>query len=385
VIEGRRGLVKERFIRRVWSLISLIVLMTLIGELPGLGFAQSSHAIDSGATPFELRPGVIIDPVAGAAYLMNPERGIDKISLSSGTLLWSMSNAAKPVAVFDDRLVAQVDPRPPDFHALPLVILDTTVGTVASRISIPMPTDVVPSVDNRLGTSFATSARLDQNRLTLTWDYSKQTISGVNRPGLEPPRIEEHGAVSIDLKTQRVETLTHQQAITAMRGARKPPVTSPSDAFQTPPQLAGKVFFTTKLEPNRATVKRWDAASGAPLPDIELDSPFAVAIASADGADLVTAKAVGANAAGIENYLWSIYSLTTGERVAQIQIAQSPAAFVLWRSLLIYESLPVSQRINGVMRAEPLEIRAVDVRTANIAWKRAIRDTTFHGSYPPVS
>jgi hypothetical protein len=359
--------------------------MTLIGELPGLGLAQTPKGADPSMEPFELRPGVVIDPGAAAAYLMNPQRGIDKINLSSGGLLWSTSSAAKPLALLDDRLVAQADPRPPDFHALPLAMLDTKDGSVASRISIPLPSDVVPSVDNRLGTSFTTSTRVDQNRLTLTWDYSKQTISGVNRPGLEPERIEEHGAVSINLKTQRVETLTHQQAIAAMRGARKPPVTTPSEAFLTPPQLAGKLFFTTKLESNRAVLKRWDAASGSPLPDIELDSPFAVAIASADGADLVTAKAAGANAVGIENYLWSIYSLTKGDRVAQIKIAQSPAAYVLLRSLLIYESLPVSQRINGVMRAEPLQLRAFNISTGIIAWKRDIRDTRYHGSYPPVS
>lgn len=381
------GFVTDNWIRRALALIIIMMsgLMSVaLSKESGLCLAQASNETDPVVASFELRPGVIVDPPKGAAYLMNPHRGIDAVDLSSGNLLWSTSNATKPLAAFDDRLAAQTDPQPPNFHALPLVMLAANDGSVVSRISIPMPSDVAPSVSSGLGTSFNTTTRVDRDRLTLWWSYSARTISGVNRLGAEPPGRHENGAVSINLKTEQIETLTPQQASVAMRDKHKAPQVTASDALLTPPQLAGKFFFATKLQPEHAILKRWDADSGAPLPDIELDSRFAIALASADGADLVTAKAVGANSVGIEVYLWSIYSLATGERIAQIRIAQSPTSCFVWHSLLVYEGLPVTQRINGVLQSEPLELRAVDIHTAIVAWKRAIRDTAYRGSYPPV-
>lgn len=130
-------------------------------------------------------------------------------------------------------------------------------------------------------------------------------------------------------------------------------------------------------------LKRWNAETGRPMPDIELEPGFAVAIPSADEAEILTARAVGANAAGIQNYLWSIYSIATGARVAQIRMAQSATPFFIWHSLLVYESPPVSQRINGVWHTQPLELQAVDIRTATQVWSRTIRDTGYRGPFPP--
>ena len=40
---------------------------------------------------------------------MNPQRGIDAIALPSGKLIWRTASAAKPLLLFDDRLVAQAE------------------------------------------------------------------------------------------------------------------------------------------------------------------------------------------------------------------------------------------------------------------------------------
>jgi hypothetical protein len=56
---------------------------------------------------FTLVPGVVVDPVAGILYAMNPDGGIDAVDIPSGKVLWKATSAAKPLLVFDHRLVAQ--------------------------------------------------------------------------------------------------------------------------------------------------------------------------------------------------------------------------------------------------------------------------------------
>ncbi|HZY60826.1 MAG TPA: hypothetical protein VFE56_13755, partial [Candidatus Binataceae bacterium] len=171
------------------------------------------------ADPFELRPGVLIDPAAGAAFLMNSQGGIGAIELSSGRALWNTTSAAKPLALFDRRLVAQADPAV-DSHALPIVVLDTKNGKVVFKTSLQMPPGVSPSINDTLGASFSAEARVQRDNLIVSWNFRRQTISGIARPGSTPERIET-GAASLDLKTHHVETLTAQRAA-ALRGASGP-------------------------------------------------------------------------------------------------------------------------------------------------------------------
>jgi hypothetical protein len=387
-----RNVVKEIIRRkRAENRIALVLALIMVVVLTSISFCERSEAsvarvsngVEPGTMSFELWPGVVIDPREAAAYLMSPQKGIDRVELSSGRLLWSISSAAKPIAVFDDRLIAQADPHASEFHVLPLVVLATkNDGSVVSRISIPMPTDVMPSVENGLGTSFTTEARVEQARLILWWRFYARTVSGIARPEPLPERCQS-GAFAIDLKTYRFSTLTPEQATAAQAASVKAPEAAAPQAFQTPAQLAGKFFFATATSRGHSVLKRWNADSGKSLPDIELEPGFAVATASADGAEILTAKAAGANAAGIENYVWSIYLIYSGERVAQIRIAQSAMPFFLWHSLLIYESSPVSQRISGVWQTQPLELRAIDIRTSTPVWSRAVRETAYSGLFPP--
>jgi hypothetical protein len=61
----------------------------------------------------------------------------------------------------------------------------------------------------------------------------------------------------------------------------------------------------------------------------------------------------------------------------------SAAPYFVWNSMLVYVSRPYGRRIDGKWIQEPLEIRAVDLRTGREAWKTPIRDTAYHGLFPP--
>ncbi|MDO8434754.1 MAG: hypothetical protein Q7S58_20345 [Candidatus Binatus sp.] len=348
--------------------------------------AQASDATEAMPNRFELRPGVMIDAAAGAAYLMNPGGGIDAIDLSSGKLLWSTTAAAKPIALFDDRLAAQAETHG-DARVLPIVVLDTkNGGKVVLTASIPMPDGTWASVDEGLGTSFQISARVEHERLLVSWSASQRTISGIASPG-PPPERKDRGDASIDLKTGHVETLTAEQGARMRAGERpaKNPRMSGAERLQSPPRLVGNFFIATEVSSSgdRATLKRWSADTGEPLPDVELGAGFVTATPAADGLLVAAAKAVGAGPIGLQEYLWSIYSLTSGKRVAEIQMFPSSAPFFIWRSNLIYVSPQYARRVKGTLLQEPLELRALNLKPGTEVWKRELRDTAYRGPSPP--
>jgi len=358
---------------------------------------QSAEEVQSTASPFELRSGVIIDPKRGEAYLMNPHHGIDAIALASGKLIWSTTAGAKPLTVVDDRLVAQAE-NPGDARVLSIVVLDAkSSGQPVFKSALPLPKGVFASIDDGLGTSFivsintvrprSASSRVQPNSLLLLWRFSQRTISGIAHRG-PPEERQTRGAARIDLDTGRVVPLKTIPEPIEFDGGQVPPNLqhlAESGALPGAPQRAGQFFIASEPTGSgeRTTVRRWDAVSGRERANIELDPGFGVAFPSADGQLLLANKPIGADATGRQNYLWSIYSLETGQRVAETRMPTSAAQFFIWRSILVYESGPYGQLIDGKWTAEPLELRAVDLKTNVEAWKVPLRDTAYHGPFPP--
>ena len=73
----------------------------------------------------------------------------------------------------------------------------------------------------------------------------------------------------------------------------------------------------------------------------------------------------------------------TDLKVAKIRMLISAAPFFIWHSILVCESRPYGRRINGGWTEEPLELRAVYMKTGAEAWKIRLRDTVYRGQPPP--
>jgi hypothetical protein len=341
----------------------------------------------SSATPFELAPGVIVDPVRGVVYLMNPQRGIDAIAFPSGKLIWRTASAAKPLLLFDDRLVAQAE-AVAAMRALRVAVLNIAAhGEPVQSASLPLAAPAFASIDDGMGISFTADARVSAGNLEVSWRFTQRTVTGFARPG-PAPVLETNGAARIDLKTGRSQPLPAREAPTQPRMTPLPPSLQKlvdSRALPSTPQRAGKFYIATGSADGgkRAVVRRWDGAAGGALADIELDPGFNFGIASADGEMLLARKPLGADATGWRDYLWAIYSLETREKIAEIRMPTSAAPFFVWNSMLVIVSRPFGRRINGKWTEEPLELRAFDLKTRGEAWKAPIRDTTYRGPYPP--
>jgi hypothetical protein len=317
----------------------------------------------------DMSPGVVVDLTAERLYLMSPKGGIDAIGLASGNLLWTSPAAGKPLAVFDDRLAAQAEPVGGS-NSLAIVLLDTKSGRVISTIAVPIAAGgMQPSINDGMAATSSVEARVKSDGLLVWWTVTSHEIGGMPRPASVR---KDSGAALINLQTNSVTTLAPDQAEARLRSKLSPKISrlSGTEGLYFPPQPSGRFFVSVKLGAasagQPAVMKRWSAESGEPLPDIELGPGFVASAISADQSLLLVVHRTPAMEPG---YLWSLYAIASGERVAEVRLPDSGGQpFFVWHSILIYGATGM---------------RAVDLKTGTEIWTRALRDTSYQGTYPP--
>jgi len=315
-----------------------------------------------------MSPGVVVDLAAERLYMMSPKGGIDAIGLASGNLLWTSKAAGKPLAMFDDRLAAQTE-AVGGSNSLPIVLLDTKSGRVVSTIAVLLAADAMrPSIDDGMAAASSVQARVVSDGLLVSWTVTGRPVSPIPKP--ESVR-NDSGAALINLQTHHVTALASDQAAAMLRGTTSAatPSLSGVEGVYFPPERAGRVFVSVKLGAasagQHAVMKRW-SETGEPLPDIELGPGFVAYAISADQSLLL----VISGAAG-PRYLWSIYTIASGQRVGEVRLPDSSSqSFFVWHSILIYRSSA---------------LHAVDLKTGTEIWTRALRDTSYHGPFLPHS
>jgi len=315
-----------------------------------------------------MSPGVVVDLAAERLYMMSPKGGIDAIGLASGNLLWTSKAAGKPLAMFDDQLAAQAE-GVGGSNSLPIALLDTKSGRVVSTIAVPMAADAMrPSIDDGMAAASSVQARVVSDGLLVSWTVTGRPVSPIPKP--ESVR-NDSGAALINLQTHHVTALASDQAAAMLRGKTSAamPTLSGTEGLYFQPERAGRVFVSVKLGAasagQHAVMKRW-SETGEPLPDIELGPGFVAYAISADQSLLL----VISGAAG-PRYLWSIYTIASGQRVGEVRLPDSSSqSFFVWHSILIYRSSA---------------LHAVDLKTGTEIWTRALRDTSYHGPFLPHS
>jgi len=90
----------------------------------------------------------------------------------------------------------------------------------------------------------------------------------------------------------------------------------------------------------------------------------------------------GVSDSGILNYLWSIYSVVTGELIGDIQMNKSAMPFSIVEGNLLLASAPFGHRVNGAWVDEPPKLRLLDLTSGAEIWSKPIRDTLYRGPVP---
>ena len=133
----------------------------------------------------------------------------------------------------------------------------------------------------------------------------------------------------------------------------------------------------------RIFLRRWDAATGSALGEMTLFAGQPLArLPSADRRHLLITSLAESGPGSRQRYLWSIYSLSSGQLMGRIRHHRSADRFAVLGSDLLHMSRPTGRRVDGRWVEDPLRIRAVDLTTGVERWSLPLRDTSYRGPRP---
>ncbi len=339
------------------------------------------------AAAFDLVEGVVADPTSSSIFVMGANGGVEALSTMTGDLLWSYEDAAKPIGIFGDWVVAQTASAS---NVLELLRLDAAEGTrvEGESLKITLPNDVYAQVNDGLGRSFSARSHFISETFFLDWRYQIRVIQGMApRDGIVPVN-NLAGAYLIDFDQNQASatasgslpldpTEVLPETVTDWLAANKPAI---------PPLRVGNLFAATTLAGSfpqiRVVLKRWDADSGQELPDVVLtDKRQVLQFASADGRHALITTRVTAGLG--PEYKWEFFSLETGEAAGNILDSFSLGQFFLEDHLVILVTPPYARLENGRMVEYPRRLRAIRLNTSQLLWDHPIRDTQYRGPMPP--
>lgn len=373
------------------SVVAFLVFLGAATNLCATG-PTMSHSTPWPESAFEFRPGVIVGADRCTAYLMNTQGGIDAVDLSSGESIWTTSRAAKPLLLHGDLLIAQAAEAPGRSGVFRIVGLNTTAkGEPVFEADVELPEGVSAFVSDGPGITFRASARISEVDLIVSWLFSEQPISGAYIEADATAFRQVTGTARIDLETGRVEPLGSDET-PSLNGPQLPDNLArlvesgslPGRLWRLDNVLISPALITDD-DGERILLKRWNGETGEALPEISIRSNgLTVRYPSADYRHLLTSKLVETSPRVWEKYLWVIFSLETGVRVAEVRNFEPGAWFFISGSSLIQEVQPQGRLVDGVGVEEPRKLRAIDLASGAERWNRPIRDTAYRGSYPPL-
>lgn len=370
---------KKTMLRSFW-IIGTLLFPFVAGAVSTPLIAETSRKSADAANFHE---GVIFDAGRAAVYLMNPAGGIDAVSAASGKQLWSSVEAAQPLALIDDILIAQGTP-PRRAGVLHLVVLGAEDGKRRQTFTVALPEGIWAAVDDRVGATFRVQAVVLAGEPHVLWDHTRRYTKGIAPQPGEALEQQTVGASRLDLAAGLAievdrATLKLEPALpAAVRQATQ--AWADAGELSMYPAPAGNVIAATRSANEQIVLERWDR-QGAPLPVVALfSSPYILTLRSADGQHLLVADRVAPGA--WDEYGWSFFDLESGRRLGRVRNHRSHASFFVHDSTLIYVALPYGRRVGGEMTMEAKMLRAVQIGGGKVIWERPLRDTAFRGSFP---
>ena len=332
----------------------LLVGLALVLAAPAVGLAQPGAApAQTALGPFVMRPGVVVAADRSVLYLMRPGGGIDAVDVSSGRSLWHVDDAAQPLRVSGDLLVALADglktepASAVDQPYLDVVFLGTRDGLRRGALRLPLPDRVWSSVDDGPGRSLKVAATVEQGDVIISWVTEENELTGV-APG---------DAANAPARIPRAAAAAKQS------GAFRINVASAS------------------AQALPATSSAVEALARAPISDgPRLPGVSGTQYLSSDGRHVLASERAGSDE--WNKYRWVIYSLSA-IRLGELRSAFPQAPFFVAGTKLVFEGRPFVRLVDNQVEREPLKVRAVDLATGSEVWSVALRDTTFNGPFPP--
>jgi hypothetical protein len=85
----------------------------------------------------------------------------------------------------------------------------------------------------------------------------------------------------------------------------------------------------------------------------------------------------------MDGWLWSIYSMATGDKVAEMHMAAPAAQFFIRDGGLFYIEPATFVKAGSQLKVDqPRKLSAIELKTGRELWSRPLRETAYLGPYP---
>lgn len=342
-------------------------------------------ALPLGAATVELRPGILVDAGAGRAYVASPSGGVEALSLSTGQTLFTSTAGTRPLAVAGEWLVTLAEPGGPGRIDLALVPLADPARVVTVTTTVPADVWAVPL--DRPGRRFDVVARSRAGALDLAWTYRWHRTSPIPPGEGETPSGQVTGGVRIDLAARTAAPVSFEEASRREEG----PVPFALARFEGtpgpfgPPVKAGKtwaVLETVRLSPSSVRlVLRRAGADGKELGARALfEGDAHVQLPSPDSRHVLVGSIDGRDPA---RYVWSLFSLETGEPAGTLGGTESCAPFAVLPGGTIAYDARAEGRSRGASVVEEKRALVVARPDGSVLFRHEVRESEFRGPYAP--
>jgi len=323
-----------------------------------------------------IAPGAVVH---GDTVFLSSAEGIAAAhDAASGVRRWSSTDAARPLAAHETRVLAQA-PAPPG--QLRLLVLAAASGQRISETSVDLPPGVAAPIDDTEDTRFLVDVEQAGPRVRLSWTWENRPMRGALEEEGDDETRRAEGAVVVDLATGRFSAEPSRRAA----GPEQLPIVlareADTGAFRERPLRVGPWFVATQATSSGLVLKRWTEAAVA-MPDVALPPDVTLQMGSADGRYLLLSREI-AGAPLEAAHEWTVVSLDAGSQVATLRAPTAAAAFAVTASRVVVVQQAWEHRTGSGWRRDPRRVEAFDRTSGAPAWTQEIRDTAYRGPVAP--
>jgi hypothetical protein len=322
---------------------------------------------------FEFAQGVIVDVTRSVVYMTSQGGRIDAVNLAAGEVIATSTRGAKPLLLYDDILLAQAKARDQ-------VDVLSLVGLTAKDLKPKFEVDVRLPSQVRFGTFYA-GARMDNDEIVVQWRSIFRRMSGV--PTNEPARLTT-GFALIDATDGRLIASGDGEPSNPRTSKDEIPIAveklvesgALASRLCTVDNVIAALQYADKNGEKHVTLRRWYKDTGEALPEIRLfGSELTFRDFSGDCRHLLASK-------GNAGWIWYIYSVVTGNLLAELHNRLPGPRFFIWEGSLIYQSPGAAEKISGRLKIEPPRLVALDLKSGEELWATPVGEADYVGPHP---
>ena len=285
--------------------------------------------------PFLLQNGILVNPDTDLMYIMVPEGGIEARQIQTGQKVWQTHQAAKPLTMRGNTLVAQAEGQPGSEHIDVLYIPTSPAAGAPKSVSLSISGASWNGVDDGLGKSLNIIGGEHQGNTIIWWQANEEVPRGAAVANMTPRSLA--GSYLLSQEAGIVESLSNL-----------PPAPAPQRL-----QL---------------------------LPPTEQLSSQGTEYLSVNGDHILVSQRIADNGHW-NKYRWTIYN-RAGEEVGTTNSHFSTSFFHVSGQTLVYLAQPTLRRIGNSWEELDLRLSAIDLRTGEQIWQQPVRDTAYRGPFP---